>query len=498
MNNWFQTNNCTGISLKSIPLLTLTELRKEIVDQCTDNNKRLVSFFGTKREKGIILYVILAHDETSTLYITSADYDKSKQCTSITKSVPSFHIFERELFEEFGITPEEHPWLKPVRYAGNRCDKDLTIENFPFFTMTGDEVHEVAVGPVHAGIIEPGHFRFMCHGEKIYHLEIQLGYQHRGIEALIIKESPSSMVHLAESIAGDSVIAHGSAYAHALETLSRTTISKRAMIIRSIALELERIAMHIGDLGAIANDVAYLIGSAFYGARRTLVINTTQAICGNRLGRGLVRTGGVTSDIDGFLASQIRSTLATIYEDITFMSEKMFAAPSVLSRLEQTGIVLPKQAKKIGLTGMAARASGIAIDTRTDHPSGAYRNHPVNKMVLTGGDVFARTYIRYLEVLKSIELINELLDSMQDESVFKVPGQQLEPESMVISMTEGWRGEVTHIALTDTKGDIIRYKIKDPSFNNWIGLALSVRNNGISDFPLCNKSFNLSYCGNDL
>ena len=494
---WIISKNNKPVKVKDIPILDISAIRSQIVRRL-QNGLRMVSFFGLMSGKGVTVYVVLADDENSRLFISGADFGKETSYPSISKDVPAVWNFENEFYEEFGILPEYHPWLKPVRYSFDRPDRSKTMENFPFFKMSGEEVHEVAVGPIHAGVIEPGHFRFMCQGESVHHLEIQLGYQHRGVEKLFIKNRVAFPVHLAESIAGDTVIAHASAYAQAVEALSGTEISRRAQSIRAIALEMERCAIHIGDLGAIANDVAYLLGNSVYGATRTLVINSLLAICGSRFGRGLVRIGGVSFDINDDIIGELVKTLSKVDRDIEKMSETMFSSASVLTRLENTGAVSMELAEKIGLVGLAAKASGLARDIRADHPFGIYRYYPLHKITMNSGDVFARAYLRYVEIKQSINFIIEQLDALSAEKTLIVPPKKTASDSLVVSMTEGWRGEVVHIAVTGRGGAISKYKIKDPSFNNWFGLAQAVRKNEISDFPLCNKSFNLSYCGYDL
>jgi len=493
---WIKTGNNRTVKISDVPNLKIEGLRQSIIEQCS-HNCRVVALFGIPSQNDKV-YAVLADDAVSQLYIASAVLGAEKKYDSITPQVPSFHNFERELYEETGIEPVGHPWLKPVRYSSENNVLPKEIVNYPFFKMSGDEIHEVAVGPVHAGIIEPGHFRFMCHGEKLYHLEIQLGYQHRGIEQLM-RDNYKFMPQIAESIVGDSVIAHTTAYVNSIETLGCINVPERAVCIRDVALELERIAVHIGDLGAIANDIAYLPGSAVFGATRTLVINTMMEICGSRFGRGLIIPGGVAYDIDEKLREKIKTILKKVNADVGLMCDVMFDSASVLSRLEKTGIVDKETALKIGMVGMSARASGVPIDSRSDHAYGTFKKFKIKKMVLAGGDVFARSYIRFIEIKESSEYIYRLLDSFPSGDISVNPSAvKLSADSMVVSITEGWRGEVVHIVLTGHDGGIIRYKIKDPSFNNWFALALAVRNNGISDFPLCNKSFNLSYCGNDL
>ncbi len=494
---WTTTRNCKPVSTHNIPVIDIMRLRNQII-QRTREGMRLVSFFGAHQRGQIMLYAVLADDENSRLSVAAANMGKRASYPSIASEIPSASNFENEFHEEFGIMPEGHPWLRPVRYGHERADRSQTIATHPFFTMTGEQVHEVAVGPVHAGVIEPGHFRFMCQGEQVHHLEIQLGYQHRGVERLFRKNRVRFPIHLAESIAGDSVIAHGSAYAQAMEGLAGVDISRRAQSIRAIALEMERTALHIGDLAAIAGDVAYLLGNAVYGAARTLVINSLMALCGSRFGRGLVRVGGVVFDIGAEQRHELEVVLEKVQSDVARMSEEMFSSASVLSRLEQTGIVDAATAGAIGLVGPAAKASGLARDVRADHPFGIYRYYPVHKITMNTGDVFARAYLRYVEINQSISMILELLREMPEERPLMLPVKKISARSLVVSLTEGWRGEVAHTAITGRGGDLIKYKVKDPSFNNWLGLALAMRGNGISDFPLCNKSFNLSYCGNDL
>ncbi len=494
---WIHTKNNRPARLADIPEMTMDELRSQIIRRCREGC-RVVSFFGMPKGGLTRVFAVLADDEANRLYITSAIAGRERKYQSITPEAPQFHIFEREFHEDTGILPEGHPWLKGVRYGYDRADRGGTMERYPFFIMSGEEVHEVAVGPIHAGVIEPGHFRFMCHGEDVHHLEIQLGYQHRGVERLMVERYRRSGIHLAESIAGDTVIGHATAYANAMEALADVEISRRAQSIRAVALEMERAAIHIGDLGAIANDVAYLLGNAVFSVTRTLVINTLLILTGSRFGRGLVREGGVAFDFTPEITGGFRKNLTKVKQDVERMGEAMFEMASVLSRLDNTGIVDHDAAANMGLVGPSGRASGLSLDVRSDHPFGIYRYYPVHKRTMESGDVFSRTYMRYIEIKQSIDFIFEQLDGMADDMPSIKPLKKLQPNSLTVSLVEGWRGEIAHCIVTGKRGDIVRYKIKDPSLQNWYGLAYAVRGNGISDFPLCNKSFNLSYCGNDL
>jgi Ni,Fe-hydrogenase III large subunit len=494
--NWTEIKNLQCVPLKEIPKISFDVLSEQLIRE-VKSGKRLVQFFGDEEPGGVVLYVIIADDVFSKLFITSTKFSNEKKYLSLSNVIPSAHMFEREFYEQFGIEPEAHPWLKPVRKGIAGIDNSET--QYQFFSMSGEEVHEVGVGPIHAGIIEPGHFRFSCHGEKIYNLEIELGFQHRGVEKLFLqnKNRLTFLIKLAESIAGDSVIAHASTFAQAYESLADINVSRRVKLIRAIALELERIAIHLGDLSALAGDVAYLTGNAVFGALRTKVINTTMVICGNRLGRGLLTLGGVNFDIPDDLRDKVLETVNQLDEEISVAAEVFFSAASVLERFERTGIVDENTAREIGMVGPAARASGVSVDTRSDHPFGAYEFFPHHKLTLNSGDVFARAYIRFIEIQQSIRIIIEQLNNLSEGELRK-DIQHLQPSRLVVSLTEGWRGEVAHVLITDDNGQIKKVKIKDPSFNNWFALALAVRNNGISDFPVCNKSFNLSYCGFDL
>lgn len=484
--DWYIAKNNELINISDIPCLDIETLRQEIIKL----NKRVVAFFGKREWNGVKLYVAMADDSKGQLYVSSSFFDNTfeKYYESLTQVIPAFHMFEREFYEEFGIEPLHHPWLKPVRNHK---------KEYPFFEVEGEEVHQVGVGPIHAGVIEPGHFRFMCNGEKVYDLEIRLGYQSKGIEDLIVKE-PSNQ--LAESICGDSVIAYNLAYSRVMESLKGIKISNKAEIIRLIALEMERCAIHIGDLGAIAGDTAYQMGAAIFGVTRTLVINTMLELCGSRFGRGLITVGGVNYDIDEQFAEKILTMFKKVSDDVKRTFATMLKSPTVISRLEKTGVVSNATALELGLVGMAAKASGVELDSRFDFHE-KWLEGIEDKKIKANGDVYSRTRERYKEVLQSIFIIKQLLKKLpeyKNEPLCVDCNNQYKPDTMVISIVSGWRGEVVHTAITDDYDNLARYKVKDPSFNNWYGLAMAVRNNGISDFPLCNKSFNLSYCGNDL
>ncbi|HPN38781.1 MAG TPA: hypothetical protein PL041_10280, partial [Melioribacteraceae bacterium] len=405
---------------------------------------------------------------------------------------PHTNYFECELAENYGLRFENHPWVRPVRKQDTVYGK-----NYEFFKMEGEEVHEVAVGPVHAGVIEPGHFRFQCHGELVYNLEINLGYQHRGVEDLFIKYKINKHIQLAESIAGDTTIGHTLTNCMAIESLSNTKIPYRAEVIRGIAAELERIAMHLSGLIGLANDVGFALPSSSYGRIRTLVINSLAALCGNRFGRGLLIYGGVRFDFTNEILDKVKKDLSIVWNDVSKINEYLFSSIGALARFEETGVVSTKLATDVALVGPAGRSCGLEEDTRVHFPYCVYRFSPIPIITLSSGDVFARAKIRALEIEESFKFVFDLLDNLPSGNVNSAVGLIL-PNSGVVSVTEGWRGEIVHVVFTNNNSSFCNYKIKDPSFNNWYGLSLALRKTAISDFPLCNKSFDLSYAGHDL
>jgi Ni,Fe-hydrogenase III large subunit len=506
-NPYFATlTNGRASSLDTIPTLPLEGFQQAILDGVAAG-QRVSAMFGdfTLRSEVTLLYVVIADDEQNQLYVGRTRVE-GDEFPSLTPRCPQVHLFEREIAEQFGLKPIGHPWLKPVRYQRSKTGRDAwdRSSNQPilpavddFFRVGGDEIHEVAVGPVHAGIIEPGHFRFQCHGEKVFHLEIALGYQHRGVEQALIGGPTPRTIHYSETLAGDSTIAHATAYCQLLEALARGQTSARAQVLRGITLELERLANHVGDLGAIASDVGFLPTASYCGRIRGDFLNITALLCGNRFGRGMIRPGGMGFNIDEALTAELLRRLKLAEQDTANAINLLWDTPSVMARLEETGPLPKSIAVELGIVGPAARASGVERDIRQDQPSGIFRFSHIPVSTYDSGDVFARTFVRWLEIQQSVEFIREQLGALPAGAI-RMPLGPLSPNSLAVTLNEGWRGEVCHIAITNEQGRFSRYKIVDPSFHNWTALAYILRNQEISDFPLCNKSFNLSYCGNDL
>ena len=472
-------------AVRDIPVLTFADFRADLLGACGEGRGRIVSLFALRREE-LCLVAIVADDAAGTIGVVSTLVGSSYP--SLTPDLPQVHLFERELFEDDGLRPEGHPWLKTLR-------DPFAVD---FFRLEGGESHEVAVGPVHAGVIEPGHFRFQCYGENVEHLEIALGYQHRGIEKALRGGPDRRTIHFMETAAGDTSIGHTLAYARVFESMTGTQVPARAEALRAIALELERIANHVGDIGALAGDVGYLPTKSFCGRLRGDFLNLTAELCGNRFGRNFISPGGVAFDIDGGEARALAGRLEKLLAQTDEALDLLWGTPSVLARFEHTGSVSRRDAVDLGLVGPAARACGLDLDARSDHPTGMYRYSTIPVSTFSTGDVYARAMVKMLEYQRSIRFILDTLASLPSGDVSGAPGAPMSGEALAVSLVEGWRGEICHCAVTGPEGRFLRYKIVDPSFHNWFGLALALRGQQISDFPLCNKSFNLSYCGFDL
>lgn len=493
--------NRRAIPLNAIPMQPVERFRQIVLDAMAAD-WRLVSFFGMPEGGEFTqLIAVLAHDATGQLGAASTRV--IERYSALTPDCPQAHVFEREIAEQCAVVPEGHPWLKPLRRhlpdhrAECRAAVVLDPERYEFYRIEGEEVHEVAVGPVHAGIIEPGHFRFQAHGEDVLFLEIMLGYQHRGVERLLETTPRQRAVLVAESIAGDTVIGHASAYCGAIEALARSRKTPRAQTIRGIALEFERLANHIGDLGAIAGDVAYQPGAAFFGRMRGECLNLLMTISGNRYGRGLIRPGGVGFDIPPDMAAAARDRLTRLRDELAPVAKLMFETATVQGRLDGVGVVSRDQCVELGFVGPVARSCEVARDVRHDHPYGIFRFAHIPVATAWAGDVQARVLVRWLEVERSLAFVLEQLNEMPRGEP-RVPCGELRPDELAIALEEGWRGEIVHVVITDSQGGVRRHKVTDPSFHNWAAVALALPGNQISDFPLCNKSFNLSYAGHDL
>ena len=417
--------------------------------------------------------------------------------------------FEREIKDLFGIEAIDHPDTRPlVRHAfwpedyfplrknsvpPGKFDDDGTP--FPFKPVGGEGVYEIPVGPVHAGIIEPGHFRFSVVGETVIDLKIRLYFTHKGTEKLFEGRWPTDGVELAERISGDTTIGHSLAYCQAVESLARCDVPARAKYLRVVLLEMERLYNHIADFGGICNDTGFAAAHSHCFRIRERLLRLNKRLTGNRLLRGGIVPGGVGHELPvGLdLARELDSILADFNEIVDIsLSNTMLA-----DRLEGAGRLTTKTGIDYGVLGYVARASGLDIDARRDHPFAAYSALKFHVPVFESGDVHARTMARVEEARESVSLIKQALAAMPDGAIAEPLGS-LPAFEPAFGIVEGWRGAIVHWLMVDREGKLFRVKVKDPSFANWPALSLAMLENIVPDFPLCNKSFNQSYSGNDL
>ncbi|MBI2577939.1 MAG: NADH-quinone oxidoreductase subunit C [Candidatus Wildermuthbacteria bacterium] len=425
----------------------------------------------------------------------------------------SFYCPEgRGVFSFFGINPEGHPDPRPIilheNWPGNvyplRKDFDWQYRppkaraSYPFQRVEGEGVYEIPVGPVHAGIIEPGHFRFSVVGEEIVSLEARLGYTHKGIEKLFEVLPFEKKVMLSERVSGDSSFSHSLAYCQAVEKLGDAEVPKKALYLRVIYAELERIANHLGDIGAIMMDTAFAFGGSNGARLREIVMQWNEKLTGSRFLRGVNTVGGVTKDIPSEIKQDFKASLAALEKDFKEVIEIAEGTATLMNRLHGTGSIDRTVALDHGILGVAGKAVGIAQDTRIDFPYAAYKEMPLRMALESSGDVYARFKVRISEVLNSIEIIRHALRTMPNGDICTLSLPRLKKQSFAFSLVEGWRGDIAYFVATDEQGTITRCKVRDTSFLNWAIMGYAVTNDVVPDFPLINKSFNLSYSGNDL
>ena len=402
--------------------------------------------------------------------------------------------------------PDTRPWLRhnawprgyrPLLDPLPAASRESGVDAYEFVRVEGEGVHEIAVGPVHAGIIEPGHFRFSVVGEKVLRLEERLGYVHKGIERRFT-ELPILEAHqLAARVSGDSAVAFSWAYCQALECLAGVTLPARAAWLRALCLELERVANHLGDLGALGNDAGFAFGLAQFSRLKERLLRTCAAVLGERYLMSAIVPGGIAVDLSGAGAQELRSCAAEIAHEVLLLRAIYDEHAGVRDRFTGAGTIAPPLAARLGLAGLAGRASGQAFDLRVDWPCAPYTELPVTLMGGRAGDVAARVAVRFDELAESVRLIERITAGIPAGSCLEavdIPAAG----SLGIGAIEGWRGPVLVALEAGPEGAITRCHPHDPSWQNWPALEHAIIDNIVPDFPLINKSFNLSYSGHDL
>jgi Ni,Fe-hydrogenase III large subunit len=429
---------------------------------------------------------------------------------SLREFFPSTLRMERAISDLFGVKsmePDHRGWLRhggwpetvfPLRRDfGGDTQFACVSEPYPFVQVEGDGVHEIAVGPVHAGTIEPGHFRFSVVGEKVLRLEERLGYTHKGIEKLF-ESMPQKEGHpLAARISGDSAVAYAWAYCAALEAITRISCPQRAIQLRALALEHERIANHLGDLGALGNDAGFAFGLTQFSRMKEDLLRTNLACFNARYLMDFIAPGGVTSDLPEEAPRLLLDRYHTLETDVVGMRNIYDNHAGVQDRFRETGILSQQNAWDLDAAGLAARASGIPHDIRADLPWPPYDKMNVKVSRQTSGDVAARVAVRFDEVLESLRICRGLVANLSGGDI-RTAISDAEPGLLGVGVIEGWRGPVLIALETGSSGSIRRCHPHDPSWQNWPLLEYAILGNLVPDFPLINKSFNLSYSGHDI
>jgi Ni,Fe-hydrogenase III large subunit/Ni,Fe-hydrogenase III component G len=481
--------------------------------QVRSHGGRLVALWGADQtDRGGTLEVHMTLTaRTGLVWLTLSAATPDAGFPDVSLIFPAANRMQRTVFDLFGLRANDaddaRQWLRhaawpahafPLRKsAPARTFFGKGRDDYPFIAVSGDGVHEIPVGPVHAGTIEPGHFRFSVVGERVLRLEERLGYTHKGIEKRFESLSLMEGARLAGRVSGDSTVAYAWAYAMAVEAAAGATPPERACWLRALLLERERIANHLGDLGFIGNDAGLAFALAQCARLKEDVLRLNQTWTGHRYLMDAIAPGGVACDVQPDTAHALREQMGALSAEVKALKEIFDDHPGLQDRLIGTGRVLPELADRLGLCGLAGRASGAAWDLRVQFPCVPYDKLEVHIATHRNGDVAARTTVRFEEVLESLELSFAILDRMPPGEV-RTELPMPEDRSLGVGWSEGWRGEVLIALEAGPEGSLRRVHPHDPSWQNWPLLEHAVIGNIVPDFPLINKSFNLSYSGVDL
>ncbi len=495
---------------------------RAVCQQVREQGGRLVALWGSDgsdRGDGYAVHAALAVRSgliVATLALAGESFP------DISDLFPAANRMQRAVGDLFGVRAEgaadQRKWLRhaawpadvfPLRKNFNYEPRTTNsepratnheprpVDDYPFVRVEGEGVHEIPVGPVHAGTIEPGHFRFSIVGEGVLRLEERLGYKHKGIEKRFEQMTLAEGAKLAGRISGDSTVAYAWAYAMAVEAVTGITPPPRALWLRALALERERVGQHLWDLGFLGNDAGFGFGLAQFSRLREDWLRASHALFGHRYLMDVIVPGGVVRDLDNEGIAGIRREIYTVDKTVATLREIYVNHAGLQDRFVDCGRIRQDQAARLGLTGLAGRASGIANDLRVQFPPAPYDRLGVSMAVRTGGDVAARATVRVDEIVESLRLIGSILDGLPGGGI-ATPVPDAPENAFGIGWVEGWRGEVLIAVETGADNRIRRCHPHDPSWQNWPLLERAVLGNIVPDFPLINKSFNLSYSGHDL
>lgn len=485
-----------GISRRLDSEITLHEIPQLFSNK--PSSARLVSIFAEKRDGGVVLHYLL---DLPGVGYRDLQYIVHGTVPSLTSATPAAAWYEREIHDRYGVEFAGHPALTPLlRHAVEDDNRPHPIRSGQmepdreFLMVNGKGVCEVPVGPVHAGVIEPGHFRFSVVGDTVLHLQLRLFYTHKGTENLFEGTPAIDAVPIAESVSGDNCFSHAVAYCQAVEQAFQVTVPARGNAIRLVGLELERLLAHIGDFGALCGDVGFAVPAAYCARIKEDLLQASMKSMNTRYWRSVALPGGVRQELNTAGAKALDAAIHAAAEDFFGIAEQALNTPSLQDRFEGTGILAPTVATDLAVVGPVARACGVAMDVRRDHPCGPYQNLSVEVPAFHYGDVMARARIRVEEVRVSVRLLLDCLKALPDGPIRSVLSGT--PNGEAFAAVESSRGELVYW-LHVREGRIRRCHVRSPSFQNWPALPFAVSGNIIADFPLINKSFNLSYSGCD-
>ena len=482
----------------------------ELAQAARSASLRWCAFWAGEQDQDLEAFSCL--ERAGTYLILHCRFGREQALPSLAPVFPSADRPERHARDLLGVVfsdpPDERRWTRhhawksieyPLRsdFHGQPPQVTPADHEYPFVTAHGPGIVEIPVGPVHAGIIEPGHFRFQAMGEIILNLEERLGYVHKGIEKIARGRDANGLARLAGRVSGDSTVAHAWAACQALERAAQIDVPPRALWLRAVMAERERVANHLGDIGAICNDASFAFAQYQLTRLRENCLRESAAIFGHRLLMDCVIPGGVAVDMTADQAQAMGSNAVKLATEVKEVIQILENSESLEDRLMRTGRLAPELAAELGVIGFAGRASGQVYDVRADAPYSPYDQFPVRVPHYRAGDVAARAKVRSEEIAVSLDLIARLLGSLPDGPC-RAPWQAPARACAGMGMVEGWRGEILSYVSLDERGQVLRFFPRDPSWLMWPALEMCVQGNIVPDFPLCNKSMNGSYSGHDL